>query len=104
MTDKAPYPVDFVVPVDDEVRNRGLAALGFVFFAKALLLIPHLFLLAIYGVVVPGHSVVAGGHCVAAGSPTVRTWMSSSLARRDQGTRLLSGLRGVDMGPSLAIG
>jgi hypothetical protein len=52
MTDQAPYPVDFVVPVDDEYRNRGLAAMGFVFFAKALLLIPHLFLLAIYAVVV----------------------------------------------------
>ncbi len=52
MTDQAPYPVDFVVPVDDEYRNRGLAALGFVFFAKAILLIPQLFLLAAYGIVV----------------------------------------------------
>jgi hypothetical protein len=52
MTDQTPHPVDFVVPVDDEYRNRGLAAMGFVFFAKALLLIPHLFLLTIYGIVV----------------------------------------------------
>ena len=43
------------------------------------------------------------GHRVAAGSPTVRTWMPSSLAICDHGTRLLSGLRGVDMWPSLAV-
>jgi hypothetical protein len=52
MTDQAPHPVDFVVPVDDEYRNRGLAAMGTVFFAKAILLIPHLFLLIVYGIVV----------------------------------------------------
>ncbi len=52
MTDQIPHPVDFVVPVDDEYRNRGLAAMGFVFLAKAILLIPHLFLLAVYAIVV----------------------------------------------------
>ncbi|VAV90495.1 hypothetical protein MNBD_ACTINO01-453, partial [hydrothermal vent metagenome] len=48
----SPYPVDFVVPVDDEYRSRGLAALGLIAFAKALLLIPHIFLLLAYGIAV----------------------------------------------------
>ena len=48
MTDNAPYPIDFVVPVDDEYRSRGLAALGVVLFAKTILIIPHLFLLLLY--------------------------------------------------------
>ena len=52
MTDTSTYPVDFVVPVDDEYRSRGLAALGVVLFAKTILLIPHLFLLLLYGFVV----------------------------------------------------
>jgi len=52
MSDGSPYPVDFVVPVDDEYRSRGLAALGLILFAKALLLIPHLFLLLVYGIAV----------------------------------------------------
>lgn len=51
MTDTG-YPVDFVVPVDDEQRSRALAALGILAFAKALLLIPHLFLLLLYGFVI----------------------------------------------------
>ena len=51
MTDQAPYPVEFVVPVDDEQRSRGLAALG-VLFIKPLLLIPHIILLALYTVAV----------------------------------------------------
>jgi len=46
------YPVDFTVPVDDEYRSRGLATLGLVLFAKGLLLIPHLFLLAAYFIAV----------------------------------------------------
>jgi hypothetical protein len=46
------YPVDFTVPVDDEYRNRGLAAMGVVLFAKTLLLIPHLFLLTAYFIAV----------------------------------------------------
>ncbi len=46
------YPVDFVVPVDDEERSRGLAALGLILFLKAVLLIPHLFLLLLYWFVV----------------------------------------------------
>lgn len=46
------YPIDFDVPVDDEERSRGLAALGVILFAKALLLIPHLFLLLLYFFVV----------------------------------------------------
>jgi hypothetical protein len=52
MTDKTPYPVNFIVPVDDEQRSRALAALGLVLFAKSLLLIPHLFLLLAYGIAV----------------------------------------------------
>ncbi len=51
MTDQAPYPVEFVVPVDDEQRSRGLAALG-ILFLKPLLLIPHIILLALYTVAV----------------------------------------------------
>jgi hypothetical protein len=52
MTDPNAYPVDFTVPVDDEQRNRGLAALGLILFAKGLLLIPHIFLLIAYGIAV----------------------------------------------------
>lgn len=52
MTESAQYPVDFVVPVDDEYRSRGLAALGILLFAKTVLLIPHLILLALYASVV----------------------------------------------------
>jgi Domain of unknown function (DUF4389) len=52
MPEPTGYPVDFVVPVDDEGRSRGLAALGLLLFAKALLLIPHLFLLLLYGIAV----------------------------------------------------
>jgi hypothetical protein len=48
MTESAQHPVDFVVPVDDEYRSRGLAALGILLFAKTVLLIPHLILLALY--------------------------------------------------------
>ncbi|MCZ7531877.1 MAG: DUF4389 domain-containing protein [Acidimicrobiia bacterium] len=51
MSDQAPYPVTFVVPVDDEQRSRGLAALG-VLFIKPLLLIPHIILLALYTIAV----------------------------------------------------
>lgn len=52
MTESTQYPVDFVVPVDDEYRSRGLAALGILLFAKTVLLIPHLILLALYASVV----------------------------------------------------
>jgi len=52
MNDTSTYPVDFVVPVDDEYRSRGLAALGLVLFAKTILLLPHLILLVLYGFVV----------------------------------------------------
>jgi hypothetical protein len=52
MNDTSSFPVDFVVPVDDEIRSRGLAALGVVLFAKTILLIPHLFLLLLYAFVV----------------------------------------------------
>jgi hypothetical protein len=52
MTNRNPYPVDFIVPVDDEQRNRGLAALGLILFAKSILLIPHIFLLLAYGIAV----------------------------------------------------
>ncbi len=46
MTDRTRYPVAFVVPVDDEERSRGLAALG-VLFIKPFLLLPHILLLAL---------------------------------------------------------
>ena len=52
MSNGSPYPVDFIVPVDDEVRNRGLAALGLILFIKTVLLIPHILLLMLYGVAV----------------------------------------------------
>jgi hypothetical protein len=52
MTNSTPYPVDFFVPVDDEERSRGLALLGLILFAKTILLIPHLFLLLAYGLVI----------------------------------------------------
>ncbi|MDK1018721.1 MAG: hypothetical protein QGD89_04910 [Actinomycetota bacterium] len=51
MTEPA-YPVDFLVPVGDGYRNRGLATLGVVMFAKTLLLIPHIFLLTAYFIAV----------------------------------------------------
>lgn len=51
MTESA-YPVDFLVPVGDGYRNRGLATLGVVMFAKTLLLIPHIFLLTAYFIAV----------------------------------------------------
>lgn len=46
------HPIDFIVPVDDRYRDRGLATLGVVLFARTLLLIPHIFLLATYFVMV----------------------------------------------------
>ncbi len=46
------YPIDFVVPVDDEERSRGLASLGVLLFAKAVLLLPHIILLMLYAAVV----------------------------------------------------
>jgi len=46
------YPVDFVVPVDDERRSQGLAFLGLIVFLKTVLIIPHLFLLLAYGIAV----------------------------------------------------
>ena len=52
MTESAQHPVDFVVPVDDEYRSRGLAALGVLLFAKTVLLVPHLILLSLYASVV----------------------------------------------------
>lgn len=52
MTDETPYPIDFIAPVDDEQRSRGLAALGVILFAKVLLLLPHIILLALYSVAV----------------------------------------------------
>lgn len=48
MTEESAYPIDFVVPVDDEYRSRGLAALGVILFAKTILIIPHLVLLLLY--------------------------------------------------------
>ena len=32
MTERSSYPIDFEVPVDDEYRSRGLAALGVILF------------------------------------------------------------------------
>lgn len=54
------HPIDFIVPVDDGYRDRGLATLGVVLFAKTLLLIPHIFLLAAYFIMV--HFVVWLGY------------------------------------------
>ncbi len=51
MTDLASYPVDFVVPVDDEERSRGLALTG-VLLVKVILLIPHVFLISLYAIAV----------------------------------------------------
>lgn len=51
MTDLASYPVDFVVPVDDEERSRGLALTG-VLLVKVILLIPHIFLISLYAIAV----------------------------------------------------
>ena len=48
MTEESAYPIDFEVPVDDEYRSRGLAALGVILFAKTILIIPHIFLLLLY--------------------------------------------------------
>jgi len=48
MTEESAYPIDFEVPVDDEYRSRGLAALGVILFAKTILIIPHLVLLLLY--------------------------------------------------------
>jgi hypothetical protein len=52
MSAEITYPIDFDVPVDDEERSRGLAALGVLLFAKTLLIVPHLFLLLLYFFVV----------------------------------------------------
>ena len=52
MTTTPAHPIDFVVPVDDEERSRGLASLGILLFAKTILLLPHIILLMLYGVVV----------------------------------------------------
>ena len=47
------YPIGFDVSIGDGRRNRLLAALGaLAFIPKVLLLIPHLFLLLLYGIVV----------------------------------------------------
>ncbi|MEZ5175283.1 MAG: DUF4389 domain-containing protein [Acidimicrobiia bacterium] len=51
MTEKASYPVEFVSPVDDEQRSRGLAALG-VLLIKPILLLPHIILLFLYSIAV----------------------------------------------------
>ncbi len=51
MTDASQYPVDFICPVDDEERSRGIAALG-VLMIKVVLLVPHILLLALYAVAV----------------------------------------------------
>jgi hypothetical protein len=59
MTSKPTHPVQFVSPVDDEVRSQGLAALGIV-FVKPILLLPHIFLLLLYSVAI--HVVVWIGY------------------------------------------
>lgn len=51
MSDTSSYPVEFISPVDDEYRSRGLAALG-VLLLKPILLLPHIVLLSLYGVAV----------------------------------------------------
>ena len=47
MTD---YPFRFTVDYQTGPRSRGLAVAGIVFFVKALLLIPHLFVLFFVGI------------------------------------------------------
>ncbi|MCB1247072.1 MAG: DUF4389 domain-containing protein [Acidimicrobiia bacterium] len=51
MSQPADYPVDFTVPVDDESRSRGLAALG-IFALKAVMLLPHLILLGLFAIAI----------------------------------------------------
>lgn len=51
MTER-PYPIDFIVPIGDGYRSRGLATLGVVLFAKTILLLPHIFLLTAYFITV----------------------------------------------------
>ncbi|MEN8235334.1 MAG: DUF4389 domain-containing protein [Actinomycetota bacterium] len=45
------YPITVHVPVDDEQRNRWLAASGIV-FVKLILLLPHIVLLFLFGIAV----------------------------------------------------
>ncbi len=45
------YPITVEFPVDDEERNRWLAASGIVFI-KALLLLPHIILLFLFGLMI----------------------------------------------------
>jgi hypothetical protein len=45
------YPITVEAPVDDEERNRWLAASGIVFI-KMILLLPHIVLLALFGLMI----------------------------------------------------
>jgi len=45
------YPITVSIPVDDEERNRWLAAAGIVFI-KIILLLPHIILLFLFGLMV----------------------------------------------------
>jgi len=45
------YPITVSIPVDDEERNRWLAASG-VIFIKVILLLPHILLLFLFGLMI----------------------------------------------------
>jgi len=45
------YPITVTIPVDDEERNQWLAAAGIV-FVKAILLLPHILLLFLFGLMI----------------------------------------------------
>jgi len=45
------YPITVEIPVDDEERNRWLAASGII-FVKVILLLPHILLLFLFGLMI----------------------------------------------------
>jgi len=51
MSGSPDYPITVDIPVDDEERNRWIAASGIVFI-KAILLFPHILLLFLFGLMI----------------------------------------------------
>lgn len=51
MNNTPSYPITVAIPVDDEERNRWLAAAGIV-LVKAILLLPHILLLFLFGLMI----------------------------------------------------
>jgi hypothetical protein len=51
MTGSPDYPITVDIPVDDEERNRWIAASGIV-FVKVILLLPHILLLFLFGLMI----------------------------------------------------